>query len=296
MADPQMIEIASDRLFAAINPLGAELSRLRDADGRDYLTDGDPEYWTGRAPLLFPVVGRLAGDHYRLDGRDYALPQHGFARRQPFALVDRHPDRVTFRLAQNDATLAAYPFRFTLDAAYRIEGTTLAITVTATNWDDRAMPASFGFHPGFAWPLPGGGAREAHRMIFSAEEPGALKAIVPGEGLIGEAGRASPLVDGRVLPLADALFDNDALIWDPVESRGLVYQGEQGPALEIGFGDATQLGIWTKRPGAPFVCVEPWWGIADPHGFEGEIWEKPGIRRIEPGQSARFGVSVTLRD
>lgn len=151
-----MIEIASECLTATINPFGAELTSLRDAGGRELMSDGDPAFWTGRAPLLFPIVGRLNGDVYRYEGREYALPQHGFARRQAFTLFDSGPGRVVLRLADNDETRAVYPFAFTLDAEFVIEGATLAISVTVVNRGPRAMPASFGFHPAFAWPLPYG--------------------------------------------------------------------------------------------------------------------------------------------
>ena len=285
------IEIASGELRAAINPLGAELSSLRDAEGRELMTDADPAFWTGRAPLLFPIVGRLVEDKYRVDGAEYPLPQHGFARRQPFALVEQAADRAVFRLADNAETRAVYPFAFTLDAAFALAGTTLAIDITVTNSGDRDMPASFGFHPAFAWPLPYGRPRAAHRLVFEKPEPALLAAIVPG-GWIGPDPLPSPL-DGRELPLSDALFAHDALIWDTVESESLRYDGGEGPALDIGFAGMPKLGIWTK-PGAQFVCVEPWRGIADPQGFAGEIWDKPGIFRFAPGESRIFSMQVTL--
>ena len=286
-----MIEISSGVLTAAINPFGAELSSLRDAAGRELMTDADPAFWTGRAPLLFPIVGRLMGDRYRLDGKGYPLPQHGFARRQPFERIEQAPHRAVFRLADNAATRAVYPFAFTLDAAFTLDGATLATEVTVTNTGDAAMPASFGFHPAFAWPLPYGRAKTQHRIVFAADEPGGLSAIVLGGWMDAEPW-PSPL-DGRVLHLEDALFERDALVWDPVASRALRYDGGDGPALDIAF-DMPSLGIWTK-PGAHYVCIEPWHGIADPWGFEGEIWDKPGILRFEPGQARTFSMQVTLR-
>jgi galactose mutarotase-like enzyme len=280
MAGPQMIEIASEGLSAAINPLGAELSHLRDADGRELMTDADPAYWTGRAPLLFPIVGALSSGRYRLDGREYPLPQHGFARRQMFEMMAQEPARAVFRLSNNEETRATYPFAFTLDAAFALEGATLAIDVTVTNRDDKPMPASFGFHPAFAW------SRDGETIEFPEDEPAALAAL-SSEGLIaGE--RPSPL-DGRTLQLADALFEGGALIWREVRSRRLRFG-----RLDIAFPDAPMLGIWTK-PGARFVCVEPWWGIADPQGFAGDLWEKPGMMRFAPGEARTFSMQVTLR-
>jgi len=286
------IRIESDALAAAINPFGAELSSLRDAQGRELMTDADPAFWTGRAPLLFPIVGRLADDRYRLDGKTYALPSHGFARRQAFVPIAQTPGRAVFRLADNAETRAAYPFAFTLDAAFALAGATLAIDITVTNTGDRDMPASFGFHPAFAWPLPFGRPRAAHRLVFEKPEPAPLAAIVPG-GWIGPDPSPSPL-DGRTLQLSDALFARDALIWDAVESESLRYDGGEGPGLDIGFAGMPKLGIWTK-PGAQFVCVEPWHGIADPVGFAGEIWDKPGILRFTPGEARTFSMQVTLR-
>src|SRR4051812_31657174 len=137
MTNSAMIEIASDQLSAVINSFGAELSHLRDARGLELMTDADPAFWTGRAPLLFPIVGRLSGDRYRLDGQEYALPQHGFARRKAFEVTAHGASRAVLRLTDNDATRAVYPFRFTLDAAYTLEGATLAIDVIVTNRDDR---------------------------------------------------------------------------------------------------------------------------------------------------------------
>ncbi|WP_066798818.1 aldose 1-epimerase family protein [Sphingomonas soli] len=274
-----MIEISSGALSASIDPLGAELSSLRTADGAELMTDADPAFWAGRAPLLFPIVGALNGGVYRLDGREYPLPQHGFARRQPFACVDHTPDRAVFRLTDNEETRAVYPFAFALDAAFTLRGPTLTMDVTVTNRGAGDMPASFGFHPAFAW--EGGGSVE-----FEKPEPSPLAGLGTN-GLIGPDA-PSPL-DGRTLPLSHALFESGALIWPRVESRSVRF-GD----LDIGF-DCPMLGIWTK-PGARFVCIEPWHGIADPEGFEGEIWDKPGMMRFAPGAARTFSMQVTLSD
>jgi galactose mutarotase-like enzyme len=288
-----MIEISNGTLSASINPFGAELTHLRDAAGRELMTAADPAHWTGHAPLLFPIVGRLMGDRYRVDGADYALPQHGFARRQMFEPLAVTGDLAVFRLTDTEATRAVYPFAFVLDAEFRLSGATLAMEITVTNTGTGDMPASFGFHPAFAWPLPGGGEKDAHRIVFGDDEPGQLSAIVKG-GWIDADGWPSPL-DGRVLHLNDALFERDALVWNPVASQSLRYEGEGGPALEIDFPDTPALGIWTQ-PGAGFVCIEPWHGIADPHGYTGEIWDKPGMMRFAPGEARTFTMKVTVHD
>jgi galactose mutarotase-like enzyme len=177
-----MIRIESPLLAAAINPLGAELSILRDADGRDLLHDGDPAFWASRAPLLFPIVGGLRGDSYRLDGTSYSMLRHGVARRQTFEVAEQASDRVRFRLTDNEETRAAYPFAFRFDADYEIEGAALTMTLTATNISETDMPVSLGYHPAFAWPLPYGEDRAAHRIRFDEEEPDTLALL--GDGLI----------------------------------------------------------------------------------------------------------------
>lgn len=278
----ELVTIRSDALIAAINPFGAELTHLHDGAGRELMTNADPAFWTGRAPLLFPIVGALGGDRYRIDGAEYAMPKHGFARRSAFEVVEAGEATARFRLLDSAETRASYPFAFALEQAFALDGGTLTMTATLTNPGDRDLPASFGYHPAFAWPLPGT-TREAARMVFDADE-GPVK-VLNGAGLIaGE--RPSPL-DGRTLELRDALFADDALIWMEVASRGLTY----GP-LRIEW-VAPALGVWTK-PGAAYVCVEPWWGYADPAGFAGEIWDKPGIMRLAPGEARAFEMRVTL--
>ena len=285
-----MIEIGNGTLSARIDPLGAELVSLCDPEGRELMTDADPAFWTGHAPMLFPVVGRLNDDTLRVDGRSYPMKQHGFARRRLFELAESSDTHATFVLRDDAETRAAYPFAFELRATYRLDGATLLTEIEVINPDLTAtLPASFGFHPAFAWPLPGGGAREGHRVLFDMDEPDALAAL--DGGLIGSGTRASPL-DGRTLDLADDLFRDDALIWMAPRSRSVRYGGTTGPQLSIAFENLPTLAIWTK-PGAAFVCVEPWQGHADPVGFSGDIRDKPGIVAIPPGGSRRFAMTVS---
>ncbi len=286
-----MITISSGALTARIDSLGAELVSLTAVQGREYMSDGDPAFWTGRAPLLFPIVGALNGGAYRLDGREYALPQHGFARRREFTVIEQADGRVVFRLVDDAETQAVYPFAFSLDAAFTLKGATLSIDITVTNRGDTPMPASFGFHPAFAWPLPGAGAKEEHRIQFEQDEPGKLNQIEGG--LIGAAVRDSP-VQGRTLNLHDEMFATDALVWEAPASRSLRYGVDGGPELDITFPDMPTLALWSK-PGARFLCVEPWQGHADPVGFTGELWDKAGMLRLEPRESRAFAMQVTVR-
>jgi len=287
------IRISNGTLSAAINPLGAELSSLSDAQGRELMTDADPRFWTGRAPLLFPVVGMTASGTIRVDGQAYPIAKHGFARRSVFSVIEAGATRAVFALTDDQATRAAYPFAFRLEVAFELHDATLAIDVTVCNPADEPLPASFGFHPAFAWPLPYGQDRAAHRIAFEKDEPGALK-VIAADGTITAQDRASPL-DGRVLHLADQLFSDDALVWSPVASSSVRYGVEGAPQLDIAFPDTPKLGIWTK-PGAAYVCVEPWHGIADPEGFEGEYRDKPGVFEVPAKGEKQIALRISLVD
>jgi len=288
----ELIAIGSGALTARINPLGAELWSLTDERGREYMTDADPAFWTGHAPLLFPIVGALKDGRYRLDGAEYALPKHGFARHACFAVLEAASDRAVFRLADSEQTREAYPFAFTLDMAFSVEGSTLRMAATISNPGERALPFSFGYHPAFAWPLPGGAAKADHRIVFEHEETGPIRRINPQSGLLLPDPLPTP-VRGRELALDASLFAADALIWDRLASRSLRYGASGGAALEIAFPDTPMLGIWQK-PGANYLCIEPWQGIADPAGYAGEFSGKPGIVILPPGETRSFRMDVSV--
>jgi galactose mutarotase-like enzyme len=289
----ELVSITSGALSAQINPLGAELWSLTDPSGAQYMTDADPAFWTGHAPLLFPIVGSLGGDTYRHEGREYRLPRHGFARRSAFMLVEQSADAVTFVLEDSEATREAYPFAFRLEVRHAITGTTLRTTATVRNKGDDPLPFSLGYHHAFAWPLPGGADKAAHRITFAHDEPGAIHRVGKADGLILPETEPTP-VRGRDLVLDRRLFEADAMIWRGLHSRALSYGADGGAWLDIAFPDSPDLGLW-QVPGANYICIEPWAGHADPQGFDGEIAQKPGIIALESGKSRSFRMDVSLR-
>jgi galactose mutarotase-like enzyme len=286
-----LVSIRSDLLSADISTLGAELQALRDEAGRDLLWDGDPAWWTGRAPILFPIVGAVADDTIHVGGKPYTLAKHGFARKTEWQLVEQTGSCATFRLEDSDATRAVYPFAFRLDLRFSIEGATLAMTATLTNSGTSDLPASFGFHPALRWPLPYGAPKDAHRVTFAAPEPAPIRRI-DGAGLMRPAPEPTPVVGDTLAPDA-SLFEDDAIIFDRLASRSLTYGAPDARGLTIDFSDMPELGIWQK-PGAPYLCIEPWAGFADPQGYAGEFREKPGILNLPHGSSHQFTMRISL--
>jgi galactose mutarotase-like enzyme len=291
MPEQAWVSITSGALTAQIDPHGAQLSSLRTQDSSDLLWNGDPAVWAGRAPLLFPIVGVLAGGVYRLGSKTYPLSRHGFARDKIFTLQNLSPSSAAFILRADESTYSVYPFQFELEVRYEFSGATLALTTAIRNLGAADMPASFGYHPGFCWPLPFGQRRAAHFIEFETDEPAAVRRI-DAVGLLTPMRHPTPIANRR-LELTDALFQEDVLIFDQVKSRSVSYGSHQGPRLRIGFSDASYLGVWTK-PGARFVCIEPWHGITDPEGLPGDLMQKPGVRVLKGGEAFFAKMDITL--
>jgi galactose mutarotase-like enzyme len=287
-----LVTLASPALTVTVSPLGAELQAITDEQGRDWLWDGDARWWTGRAPILFPTVGVCAGGVARFDGRDYPMPKHGFARRATFEVAEKTERSVTFRVEDSAETRAAYPFAFRLDVTHRLDGATLELIATVTNRGDTPMPTGFGFHPALRWPLPGTGAnaKTQHILRFDADEPEPIRGVLP-DGLIGPDA-PTPIREDR-LALHDSLFEHDALVLDRPNSRGLWYGVPGEPGVRVDFADLRYLGIWMK-PGAGYLCIEPWASHADDEGFASAFANKPGVVTLAPGESHDFARALTF--
>jgi galactose mutarotase-like enzyme len=283
------LPLSSGELSAQIDPLGAQLSTLRDSAGRDLLWGGDPSIWTGRAPVLFPIVGALANGSYRLGSKLYQLSRHGFARTSLFQIAHASSTSAVFKLNASDATLSVYPFRFELEIQFALEGPSLSMTTSVRNLGDTQMPASFGYHPAFRWPLPFGQPRSSHFIEFEHDEPSPVRRL-DAAGLLTPQRHVTPILQRR-LELADTLFENDAIIFDDLRSRRVTYGANVGPRIQLSFPDTPLLGVWTK-PRADFICIEPWHGIADPQGYCGDFSTKPGIFVL--AAQAHFAIKMTL--
>lgn len=270
---------------------GAELQRLTLNDGRELLWHGDAAFWGGRAPILFPIVGKAPDDQVTVGGQGGRMAQHGFARRSDFALESAAPDRCRHVLTDSPETLAVYPCPFRLVVTHALTGAGLEVTAEVTNTGTAAMPFGLGFHPAFAWPLPGAAGR-GHSITLANGGAPALARL--GDGLLAPERLPSPFADG-VLTLDHALFGADAMIFPEGAGDALTYaaDAEGAPRLSFRFHNTPNLGIWSK-PGAPFVCIEPWHGMAARTGAGPEIADRPDSVTLAPGAVARFGWSVTV--
>lgn len=284
------VAIRSERLVAEISCHGAELIRLRDHDGKDLLWDGSEKWWTGRAPLLFPIVGRLPNDTATIDGEAFPMPQHGFARNRQFSVVSASASECIFRLAADDETRRQFPFDFVLEVVFAVEGAVLRIEATVFNKSSSAMPVSFGFHPALRWPLPYGGSRQEHELRFEKSESTPIRRLAAG---LLDASASPEIFAGRTMALDDAMFGSGALIFDQLKSRAVDFGVPGKPSIQVRFPNMPHLGVWTK-PGAGFLCIEPWHGYAAPVGFAGELKDKPGGVLLAANTSRKFAIEIHL--
>jgi galactose mutarotase-like enzyme len=283
------VTIGNTHLTAVIAPKGAELQSLILKGGQNVIWSGDTAIWPWRAPNLFPIVGALADDTLVHDGRRYPIKQHGFLRHSLCDIAMREPDACVFRLTDSEETKAQYPFAFALTIGYRLADDRLECSFTLHNPASVPLYASLGAHPAFRWPLTDA-PRDAHAVLFARDEPEPIRRLAGRS--IDPAPLKSP-VEGRILHLRDSLFENDALIFDRPVSRKVTFGAPGGPAVGLDFPDFPNLGIWTKPAGAgPFLCIEPWQGMASPAGFEGEFSQKPGVVTIAPGDGRIWRYSI----
>jgi galactose mutarotase-like enzyme len=218
------------------------------------------------------------------------MTQHGFARDRDFAWVERGRGACVLALADDAETRVHYPFAFRFEVGYAVADATLAVTFTVINTGDETLPVSVGAHPGFAWPLRPGLAKEAHVVEFEDDEPAPIRRVAGG--LLQPDTFPTP-IEGRVLRLRDELFAADAVILDHPSSGSLRYGVPGGPWLAVAWEGFCQLGLWMV-PGAPFLCLEPWHGHASPAGFDGEFSDKPGLMLVPPGERRAAVHRVTI--
>jgi galactose mutarotase-like enzyme len=288
-SDDTVTRIANDRISVEISPLGAEMQSLKTADGRNFLWNGDPAFWAGRSPILFPIVGKAPSDTVVIEGKPYPMAQHGFARRSTFTLAASDETSCRFELASSDTTRSVYPFDFRLAVTHSVDGSKLTISAEVENRSDRPMPFGLGFHTAFLWPLPGGEGKPHTITLDNGAEPLLTRLE---DGLVTRDKLPSPFSKGH-LTLSHDLFEADAMIFAEGAGKGLTYAAEGGPSLKFAFDNLPNLALWQKV-GAPFLCVEPWHGTAAEAGGSAEMAKRPYTTILPAGEKVRFTFSVLV--
>ena len=288
------ITLGNSAYTATVFEKGAELASLRAAaDGREYLWNGDPAWWTGRAPILFPIVGTLKDGTYTHEGRSYSLPGHGFARISDFVVARSDETFASLRLDSSARTRESYPFDFSLTVDFRLKNDGVSVMYRLRNTGAVAMLYSIGSHPGFMVPFAGG-TIDDYFVQFDQTERDERWFIVPQNGLI-EAGRTEPAFEaGKRIRLSKTIFDRGALVFKHPRSTSFSLRNDlNGHSVTVLTEGAPYLGIWAK-PGAPYVCIEPWHGIADSTDSTGVLAQKEGILTLEAGQTFETGYRVII--
>lgn len=282
-----------NQIHFEIDALGAELKSLKYGN-REYLWHGDPEFWGRRAPILFPIVGRLADDTLRIDGREYRMKQHGFARDAEFVRCDGKYVLVENGYREN------YPYAFELVAEYTTQGNTLICDWQVTNRDDKTMYFQIGAHPAFM--LPDYNATDGvHGYIqcFDAND----KIVSPmvfnclENGLRVHYGQPKMLInDNAILALTNTTFADDAILIELDQVAKVALFDKRGKrVLTVSCPQAEAFGLWAPfKKGCPFVCIEPWCGIADRVGFKGDISERDCIHSLAPEETFEFTYSIMI--
>lgn len=274
-----MIELKKRGLRAAARILGGELVSLKDGNGQEYIWEGAPAFWAGQNPVLFPIVGSLKDGKVDIGGKICEMGRHGFARGMEFTPVEQGEDFVTLELRENEETLKCYPFPFSLKVTHRLLEDGFATTFSVTNTGSAPIPFCVGGHTAIR--IPEGDRFEDYELVFDTPEQ-ADSHLLNAQGVIRHDGR-KPMLDGSRIALDyDTFAEMDTIIFSMLRSGNvsLVHQ-ETGRGVRLDFHEFPMVAFWTK-PGAPFLCLEPWQGCAAWDNESGKFEDKPFCTVLRP--------------
>lgn len=283
--------IQNEFLSVSADQQGAELHSVI-CEGTELLWQAGPEWWAGRAPVLFPVIGTFRGATYLHDGKRYMLSQnHGFARRSKFTLVNHSEDVLTFSLCDSEQTREIYPFEFELLVTYKLSGNSLHTGFKVTNKSETDMYFSIGGHPAFNCPLFHGETFEDYEIVFNENETAGTHIIE--EGLVLD--KTVPFFNhSNQISLNHALFRKyQTLVFSNLKSTSVALRSRKtGTGVTLDFAGFPYFGIW-QPPGAPFVCLEPWQGIDDSSVSTENLCDKKGIMKLDSKSEQTCGFTIT---
>ena len=285
-------EINNNTIQISVNSFGAQLSSLKKiAKNLEYLWQANPLYWNRHAPILFPIVGRLKEDYYCYNHQKYTLGQHGFARDNEFTLIKQSNDFLEFKLSHTKELLKTYPFFFELLVSYALIENKLVITYKVLNQSSETMLFSIGAHPAFNWPLDNEN-KDDYYLEFDTITT-TQRYFLNQEGLVYKK-EPLTIVDNKIA-LNETLFKEDALIFNDATLQKISLKNTKNShSITVDFKDFPYVGIWSKPNGAPFICIEPWLGIADDENSTHRIEEKKGIIALEKEGSFLCSYSIEV--
>ncbi|NLL79010.1 MAG: aldose 1-epimerase family protein [Clostridiales bacterium] len=285
----------NEKLVIQVNSLGAELCSVVDKEsGREYMWSGDPAYWSGISPVLFPFIGCLKNGGYRYEGKEYEIGKHGFARRMEFTCSGQEQDALWFTLMDTEETQKSYPFAFCLEAGYVLREKTIQVKWRVTNRDEKEMYFALGGHPAFVCPPAyQEGNRTECSILFEGKERIESERIGT-DGLIIEGHNTYELEQG-ILPVTTGIFDGDALVLDNSQVKKIsLCDKDKQPYVSVIF-DTPYVGVWSKpQDDATYICIEPWYGRCDSSNFEGELSERPWGRKLSQGACFEAGYEICI--
>ncbi|MBF4491397.1 aldose 1-epimerase family protein [Flavobacterium sp. MR2016-29] len=278
--------ISNSKLKASIKHSGAELFSLKNNQDKEFIWEGNPDFWGKHSPVLFPIVGTLKNNTYTINEKEYQLSRHGFARDMEFELIAKTDNSASFSLKSNEETLKKYPFNFELQLIYTLEETSLEIAYKVINKGETQIPFSIGAHPAIALP------ENFENYAFEFEKEEILRYNLLENDLISNKTEILAAKENLV-PLNYKLFENDALVFKNLQSNSLTILENSKPYVKVEFEDFPSLGIWTKDQ-APFVCIEPWFGYSDTADNSGDLFKKEGIIILDVHQTFHSKFSITI--
>lgn len=288
-----LFQIGNDKLTIQVDSLGAELKSLKKiATGEEFMWEGNPLFWKRTSPVLFPLVGALKDGGYLHDGQRYPMGQHGFARDMEFRLISQTNRELCFSLESTEETLQKYPYAFLLELGYELRESMLIVRWKVTNPSGHGMYFSIGGHPAFRCPIAEGTKQSDYRLHFDTEEE--VTAGILQDGLMSDAKTTYPLQNGY-LRITEHLFDKDALVIEENQAHEVSLVKPDGTHyLTVGF-DAPLFGIWSPPgKGAPFICIEPWYGRCDAIDYTGTWEERKWGQHLAAGESFETSYQISI--
>lgn len=289
-------ELTDGRLTVGFTTFGGTMTSIRDKDGTEYLWQGDKKYWSGQAPVLFPICGSIRDDRAVIgNGKETHMPRHGLIRKKEFALYEKTDTAITFVIESNEEMLEKYPYAFRVFTAYTLSGQSIGVTYTIENSSQWDMPFQIGGHPGFNCPLQEDESFEDYVIQFEKKENCTVPTQLPESGLIDMKHRIPFLQDADTLELRHDLFHVDAVTLDELKSRSVkLISKKSGKGVQLDFADFPYLILWSSANDGPFVAMEPWHGLSTCTD-EGDVFEdKRGVVTAKPGEKKSFSYRITV--